>query len=179
MKQSKHKLLFGIAKPVMLKVMRPAIQKALEQVIRQKVHELDTLAYQIKQEADKAAQEARANPDPENVQNIYQRYVTAAQKQIMQGKQKTQEVAADKKVNMAMTQHDSIFPQIELPGGISSKATNFKELASKGDKWESPIFKLGSASPSTDIPSAGKITRKEHSVTEGGVRGPQNVGNTG
>merc|ERR1711964_384376 len=38
---------------------------------------------------------------------------------------------------------------------------------------------LGSASASTDVPKAPNVTRKEHSATSGGVRGPQNVGNTG
>merc|ERR1711964_152139 len=93
--------------------------------------------------------------------------------------QKAEAVATDKKVNVAMTQHDSIFPNIKLPGGISSKATEYKELGQKGDTWHSPIFKLGSASASTDVPKAPNVTRKEHSVPSGGVRGPQNVGNTG
>jgi len=79
---------------------------------------------------------------------------------------------------MAITKQDSIFPNIHLPGGISSKATEYKELATKGNTWESPIFKLGSASTSNDIAAAPKVTRKEHEVTEGGIRGPQNVGNT-
>lgn len=120
--------------------------------------------------------------DPEQAQNIYSRYVQAAQKQIMQGKQKAQEAkekAADTNVNMAMTQHDSIFPDIKLPGGISSKATEYKELARKGDKWQSPIFKLGSSPTSTNIPSAPKVVRKEHSVTQGGVRGSQGLGERG
>merc|ERR1711964_520622 len=107
------------------------------------------MAYKVKVEADRAIEEAKE--DPENAPNIYQRYVNALQKQILQGKQKAEAVAADKKVNVAMTQHDSIFPNI----------------------------KLRSASASTDVPKAPNVTRKEHSVTSGGVRGPQNVGNTG
>ncbi|KAH7419465.1 hypothetical protein BKA64DRAFT_650890 [Cadophora sp. MPI-SDFR-AT-0126] len=176
LKQSKHKVLFAIGKPMMLKVMRPALQKALEKVIKDKFNEFDALAYKVKLEADRAVQEAKENP--ESAPNIYQRYVNALQKQILQGKQKAEAVVADKKVNVAMTQHDSIFPNIKLPGGISSKATEYKELGQKGDTWHSPIFKLGSASASTDIPQAPSVTRKEHSVTTGGVRGPQNVGNT-
>lgn len=77
-----------------------------------------------------------------------------------------------------MTQHDSIFPNVKLPGGISSKATEWKEMGLKGDTWESPVFKLGAASTSTDIPKAPAVTRKDHSVTEGGVRGPQNLETT-
>jgi hypothetical protein len=175
LKQSKHKLLFTLFKPLMLKVMRPALQKALEKVIKEKVHELDSFCYQIKQEADRAAQEGK--DDPENAPNIYSRYVSAAQKRVMQGKQKAQAATQDKKVNMAMTKHDSIFPNIHLLGGISSKATEYKELAKKGDKWESPVFKLGSASTSSDIPKASEVTRKDHQVNGGGVRGPQNIGN--
>jgi hypothetical protein len=79
---------------------------------------------------------------------------------------------------MAITKQDSIFPDIHLAGGISTKATEYKELAMKGDNWESPIFKLGSAPTSTDIASAPTVTRKDHPVTDGGVRGPQNIGNT-
>jgi hypothetical protein len=117
--------------------------------------------------------------DPENAPNVYSRYVTAAQKKLFQGKKKAEGVAAQTKVNVAMTQQDSIFPQIKLPGGISSKATEYRELAASGDKWESPIFKLGSASPTSGLAAAPQITRKDHEVTQGGVRGPQNIGNTG
>lgn len=77
-----------------------------------------------------------------------------------------------------MTKNDSIFPNIHLPGGISSKATEYKDLALKGDSWESPIFKLGSADVSNDVPAAKEVRRKQHSATSGGVRGPQNIGNT-
>jgi hypothetical protein len=160
----------------MLKVMRPALQKVIEKVIKDKVTELDAMAYSVKVEADRALEEAKQNP--ENAQNIYSRYATAAQNKLFKGKQKAQAAAADKKVNVAITQHDSIFPAIKLPGGISSKATEYKELAAKGEKWESPIFSIGSASKSSNIPTAGEVTRKDHSVTGGGVRGPQNIGNT-
>jgi hypothetical protein len=96
----------------------------------------------------------------------------------MQGKKKTETELSDKRVNVAMTKHDSIFPNIHLPGGISSKATEYKELAMRGEKWESPIFKLGSASTTTDIAHAPQVTRKDHPVTQGGVRDRQNAGGT-
>lgn len=175
-KQSKHKLLFSLFKPIMIKVMRPALQKVLEKLIKDKFTELDAYAYDIKKEADRAIEQAKN--DPEEAQNIYSRYASAFQKKITENKKKAEEVAADKKANVAVTQHDSIFPQIKLPGGISSKATEYKELAAKGNKWESPIFSIGSASKSSNIPSPSKITRKSHNVTQGGVRGPQNIGNT-
>jgi hypothetical protein len=175
-KQSKHKLLFTLAKSIMIKTMRPAIQKALEKVIKDKAHELDSLAYEVKIEADRAQEQIKQNP--EQVQNIYQRYVNAAQKKVLQGKKKTEEIAATTKVNMAITKQDSLFPDIHLPGGISSKATEYKELANKGNDWQSSVFKLGTASPTKNLPAAPNVTRKHHTVTQGGVRGPQNVGNT-
>jgi len=176
LQKSKHKILFAIAKPTMLKVIRPALQKVLEKQIKDQVHELDSLLYQVKLEADRAAEEVKNNP--EQAENIYSRYVSAFQKKFLQGKKKAEEINAKTKVNMAMTKQDSIFPNIHLPGGISSKATEYKETATKGDSWESPIFTLGSASKSSNIASAPKVTSKPHNVTEGGVRGPQNVGNT-
>ncbi|KAK4231477.1 hypothetical protein QBC38DRAFT_223649 [Podospora fimiseda] len=158
--KSNHKLLFSLFKPIMLKVIRPGLQKALEKAIKDQAKKLDTILFQIKQEADRALDEAREDVD--NVPNIYNRYVTAAQKKILQGKQQAQAVAADKKVNYAITKEDSIFPNIHLPGGISSKATEYKELARKGDKWESPVFSIGNASKSHDIPVAPKVVRKPH-----------------
>lgn len=113
---------------------------------------------------------------PEDAPNIYQRYVNAAQKQLMQGKKKTEQIVGDKKVNIAMTKHDSIFPSVHLPGGISTKATEYKELGMSGEKWESPVFKLGSASTSTDIAHAPRVSRKQHTVTQGGIRESPDVG---
>merc|ERR1711964_876849 len=69
LKQSKHKVLFAIGKPMMLKVMRPALQKALEKVIKDKFNEFDAMAYKVKVEADRAIEEAKE--DPENAPNIY------------------------------------------------------------------------------------------------------------
>lgn len=176
LKQSNHKLLFKLFKPLLLKVMKPVIVKVVEQVVKQRVQQLDGMLYKVKQEVDRAEADARNNPDPENVQNIYQRYASAAQKQFMQGKKKKDEVASDKQVNMAVTQHDSIFKNISLPGGISTKATEYQDLARKGDKWESPIFSIGSARETSNLPRIEKITRKPHHVNTEGVRGPQNVG---
>jgi len=140
------------------------------------IHQLDELLYGIHQEAKKAEAQAKNNPDPDNIKNIYQRYATSAQQKLSRGKQKKDEVAADKKVNMAVTQHDSIFKNISLPGGISTKATEYKELAAKGDKWESPIFSIGSSKETSNLPKMAAITRKPHHVNQEGVRGPNNLG---
>jgi hypothetical protein len=79
---------------------------------------------------------------------------------------KAEAVVSRTKVQTVMTLHDSIFPDIKLPGGISSKATEYAELAAKGEKWESPIFSIGDASESKHIPSAGDVTRKPHTTAE-------------
>lgn len=165
LKKSNHKLLFNMFKPLLLKVMRPVIQRVLEKQIKDSVNQLDGILYDVKVEADKAEAEAKRNPDPQNLQNMYQRYASSAQKRVMQGKQKKEQLkekTKDTQVNMAVTQHDSIFKNISLPGGISSKATEYKELAAKGDKWESPIFSIGSAKETSSLPQVPKVTRKPH-----------------
>ncbi|KAH7041424.1 uncharacterized protein B0I36DRAFT_261193 [Microdochium trichocladiopsis] len=174
--KSKHKLLFGLFKPLALKTLRPVIQKVAEKQIKDQFNQFDALLYAIKQEADRAKEEVRENP--EEAPNVYNRYISAAQKRIMQGKKKAEEVAADKKVNMAVTREDSIFPNIKLPGGISTKATEYKELARKGEKWESPVFSIGSAPKSNDIPSAPSVVRKPH-VTASPSNPTTSLNNTG
>lgn len=57
LKQSKHKLMFGLFKPIMLKVIRPALQKAMEKQIKDQFNQWDQLAYRIKLEADRAQKE--------------------------------------------------------------------------------------------------------------------------
>ncbi|KAK5142873.1 hypothetical protein LTR04_002079, partial [Oleoguttula sp. CCFEE 6159] len=175
LKQSNHKLLFNLFKPILFGVLKPVITKVVEKVVKDNIHQLDGMAYEVQKEVKRAEADAKNNPDPENIQNIYQRYVSAAQKKLMQGKKKTEDVAADKKVNMAITQQDSIFKNIALPGGISTKATEYKELARKGDKWESPVFSIGSARETTNLPKIPAVQRKPHRVNKEGVRGPQNV----
>lgn len=64
-----------------------------------------------------------------------------------------------------------MFKNINLPGGVSTKATEYKELARKGDRWESPIFGIGSARESSDLPQARKVTRKPHETAAGRIRG--------
>lgn len=178
--KSNHKLLFGLFKPIMLKALRPPMQKAVEKAIQDKCNELDQLFYQVKQEADRALEAAKENP--ENAPNIYERYYNAFQKRVMQGKEKAQAAVQDKKVNVAMTKEDSIFPNINLPGGISSKATEYRELARKGEKWESPVFSIGSASKSSSLPNAPKIENKPRpikDVTNGHTNGHTNGSTNG
>ena len=173
LKQSKHKTLFNIFRPLMFAVLRPAVGKVLEKLIKDQVHNADAKAYAIHKEAERAGK-AAAN-DPANAPNIYSRYVNAAQTTMTKKQAKAQEVASDKKANVAMTQMDSMFPQIKLPGGISTKATEYKELAAKGEKWESPVFGIGSAAETSSLPRIAQVSRKSRNAASGGVRGPQNV----
>ncbi|KAL9086508.1 MAG: hypothetical protein Q9165_007124 [Trypethelium subeluteriae] len=167
LKQSSRRFLFAIAKPLLLRVMRPALQKVIEAQIKEQVRRLDSLTYDIRQEANRAAEEARRNPDPENVQNIYQRYLNAAQKQFLEGRDQAAAKTENKKVNVAMTQQDSIFKDVNLPGGISTKATEYKDLAAKGEKWESPVFSIGSSKETTNLPKVSAVQRKRHAAAGG------------
>ena len=173
LKQSKHKTLFNLVRPLLFAIIRPAVGKVLEKLIKDQVHELDSKAYGIYLEAERAGKAARE--DPENAPNIYNRYVNAAKTKFTEKKQKAEEVSADKKANVAVTQHDSIFPDVKLPGGISSKATEYKTLAAKGDKWETPDYGIGAESVSSGLPKLQPVSRKPHNTASGSVRGPQNV----
>ena len=169
LKQSNHKLLFALAKPLLLKVMKPVIQKVAEKQIRDNVTELDAFLFRIKQEADRAEEEAKNSPAEDAVPNFYNRIFNAYQKEAQKAKDKKEKAKAkveDKQVNVAMTQQDSMFKNISLPGGISTKATEYKQLADKGDKWESPVFSIGSAKETSNLPAPTKPSRKPHTTTE-------------
>jgi len=168
-KQSNHKLLFKIAKPLLLKVMRPAIQKVIEKQIKNNFEKLDGFAYKIHQDAMRA-QEA-AKKDPENAGNVFQTYFNSYQAMMTQKKEKAKEKASNTNINVAITKEDSMFKNISLPGGISTKATEYKQLAAKGDRWESPIFSIGSAKASSDIPKLRQVTRKPHGTSRARVQG--------
>lgn len=181
LKKSNHKMLFGIVKPLLIKVIRPALQKVLEQQIKDTFSQADSFLYAIHSEAERAKTELKKNPDPENVQNLYQRYLSAAQKQVVElnkKKEKVKEATADKKVNVAVTQHDSLFKDIVLTGGISSKATEFKDLARQGEKWESPVFSIGSAKETSNLPKVSTVNRKPHRTSVGTTGATGNAGLT-
>lgn len=165
LKQSKHKLLFTLFRPLLLRLLRPALEKVVEKQIRDNLNQLNALAFSIQQEATKAEADFLNDPDPENTRNIYQRYMAAMNNQIMQGRFKAEEIVANRKLNVAVTQHDSMFKDISLPGGISTKATEFKELAARGEKWESSVFSIGSAGETRELPKVPKVSRKRHAST--------------
>ena len=173
-KQSNHKLLFAIAKPLLLKVMKPVITKIIEKQVKNAFEQGDQYAYSVHREAQRAIEQAKT--DPENAPNMYQQYSTALQNKITANKKKAEEKSKDMKVNVAMTQNDSMFKNISLPGGISTKATEYKNLAAKGDRWESPVFGIGSAKESTDIPKLGQVSRKSPHNRNVSVRGGNHPG---
>jgi hypothetical protein len=174
LKKSKHKVLFSTFKPMLFRVVRPALEKVVEAQIREAFNKGDAWANEISIEARKAADAARE--DPENAPSMLSRYADAIRAR-GQAKAKEAEAVAkrDTKVQTVMTLHDSIFPEIQLPGGVSTKATEYADLAAKGERWESPIFSIGSASESSNVPSAGQVTRKPHTTADdvagGGVAG--------
>jgi len=172
LKKSNHKLLFKLFKPLLMKVMTPVIQKVVEKQVRDNIHQLDAILYQIHQTAERAQNEAKN--DPENAPNVFARYTNGARDYITSTKdkkaQQAKEKAADKQFNMAVNSRDSLFPQIKLPGGISTKATEYKELSEKGDKWESPIFTIGSARESSNLPKLSPVTRKRAHIPGPQVR---------
>jgi len=164
LKQSKHKILFSLFKPLLLSILRPVLQKALEVQIRKVFADLDTKFYEVRKEVEQMQEDLRQNPDPDLAKTIFQQYYEAAQKTVLVKKEKAEEKTADKQAKVVMTKEDSMFKDISLPGGISTMATEYKELARQGDKWESPVFALGSASESGNLPKPVEVTRKPHNT---------------
>ncbi|RMZ89392.1 hypothetical protein DV736_g3375, partial [Chaetothyriales sp. CBS 134916] len=167
-KKSKHKLLFTIAKSILINVLRPLIQKVLEKEIKSNFEKADATAWSIHQDAQRSIEAAKQ--DPENAQNIFSHYQQAWQKRLTDTKEtKKQQKPSETVVNVSFTQQDSIFKDIRLPGGISTKATEYKDLAAKGDRWESPVFSIGDAKESTDIPKHIAVIRRPHGTAAGAV----------
>lgn len=165
LQKSKHKLLFKTFKPLLFRVIRPILQKVLEQKIREAFINGDSFFNEVHTDAKRAQESAQKN-DPEDETSIYSRHLDIFRAKMSERKKKSQEETAkrDSKVEATTNLRDSQFPEVKLPGGISTKATEYVELAEKGERWESPIFSLGSASESTDIPKLAAITRKDHRV---------------
>ncbi|KAL7271311.1 hypothetical protein RUND412_005943 [Rhizina undulata] len=160
LKKSQHKLLFGIFKPLLLQVMKPALSRLLEQQIKTTFRQLDALAHRIYLEEKKIEENLKENPDTEQAKNFYYRYYQAAQKELVRRREEAVSKSKEKKVNLAITKEDSIFRNIVLPGGISTRATELSEQARAGDRWENELFNLGSKQPTTRISNPPPVTRK-------------------
>ncbi|KAI9376017.1 hypothetical protein BJX61DRAFT_26997 [Aspergillus egyptiacus] len=169
LKKSKHKVLFSIFKPLLFRTVRPAIQKVLEQKIRESFERADSFAFEVHNEAQRVKGQVRENP--QEAPNVYNRYMNVLRGKMEEKRRQAQQVAQrDTKVQTTTTLKGSLFPDIKLPGGITTKATEYDELARKGERWESPIFTMGSASESTDIPKPDDISRKPHTTAESKLR---------
>ncbi|KAI2727462.1 hypothetical protein CBS147354_3664 [Penicillium roqueforti] len=179
LKKSSHKLLFYTFKPMLFRVVRPALQKVVEAQIREAFKKGDLFAKDVHTEATRAQEAARE--DPENAPSIFSRYADAIRARMQAKAQQAKSAAQrDTQVQTVMTLHDSLFPGIELPGAVSTKATEYADLAAKGARWESPIFSIGSAAESRGIPSGGPITRKTArpaSSSGGNAAATSNAGN--
>ncbi|KAL3476368.1 hypothetical protein BJX99DRAFT_142095 [Aspergillus californicus] len=174
LKKSSHKVLFSVFKPLLFRTVRPVIQKVLEKQVRDAFTKGDAFAYDVHQEAKRVKSHVQENP--EDAPNVYNRYLNALRGKMEQGRQQAQKAAQrDTKVQTTTTLKGSLFPDIKLPGGITTKATEYDEIARKGERWESPIFSIGSASESTDIPKLDNITRKPHSTAESQLRDRQHT----
>ncbi|TQV94629.1 hypothetical protein V2A60_005654 [Cordyceps javanica] len=173
LKKSKFKGLFAIFKPVLLRALRPALQKAVEKAIKDKCNEFDRTLYELKKEAERAGE----TPGEDGKKtNFFKRFYDAGQQRALKNKQEQEKLKKNKsddnkKINITMTDDESIFPDLKLPGGVSSKATEYKQLALKGEKWESPVFSIGKASKSTDIPAAPQIVNKTRGAGNGAAHG--------
>ncbi|KAM3557988.1 hypothetical protein ARSEF4850_004815 [Beauveria asiatica] len=173
LKKSKFKGLFAIFKPVLLRALRPALQKAVEKAIKDQCNEYDRTLYELKKEADRAGE----HPGEDGKKtNFFKRFYDAGQQRALKNKQEQEELKKNKsddnkKINITMTDDESIFPGLKLPGGVSSKATEYKQLALKGEKWESPVFSIGNAGKSRDIPAAPQIVNKTRGAATGAGAG--------
>lgn len=170
LKQSRHKLLFSILKPLLLQIMRPVIQKIAAKQVQDYFATMDAFSWRVYQEQEKAKKEIVNNP--ENAPNVFSRYVTAFQTEILKKKQQAQKVVADKEMKVAVTKEDSLdrFKNIALPGGISTKATEYKDMARTGDRWQSDIFSIGSSPESRNLPRPQGITRKSPHARRASVK---------
>jgi len=169
LKQSKHKVLFSILSPLLVKVMKPVITRVVAKQIQDYLVEVDAFAWRVYQEQEKA--KCELDTDPESSPNIYRRYVQSIRNELLRKKQ-AKGVVADKKVKLVMTQADSLekFKNISLPGGISTKATEYKEMARRGERWHSDVFSIGSASETQGVSSPKPITRQSPHAHQAQVR---------
>lgn len=166
LKKSKHKFIFAMIKPLLFRVVRPAVEKVLQTQIRESFKKADGFAYEVHTEAHRQKDAART--DEEKQKSIYAYYADVTRKKMAERKEKAEKAPKrDTKTQVAVTEDDSIFKDIKLPGGISHKATEFKKLGEKGDRWTSPVFSIGSSSETTTVPKLGRIVRKPHTTSGG------------
>jgi hypothetical protein len=160
LKQSSHKTLFSVIKPLLLRIMKPVIIKVLEKQIRNTFYELDAFCYRVYQEEQNIERQLKTNPGPENTKSIYYRYYQALQKERFSRRKAAEAKTQEKHAKIAITAEDSMFKEVKLPGGVSIKAMEYKKMASTGDRWLSDVFSIGRSSTTTGLPQPVTVARK-------------------
>ena len=165
--KSSYKLLFALVKPLLLRSLRPILKKVLEKAIRDNFDDWDATLYSIKQDADRSATVNKSVDADAAVPNSYSRFFDAAKKRYEENKEKKKKEAEakkaqpdDKKVNIAYTKDDSILPSVVLPGGFTTRASEYKALGQQGETWKSPVFTIGKAGTSRNLAKAPLIEKK-------------------
>lgn len=174
------------------------IKKVLETKIKEAVSDFDGFCYQIHQDVNRAKADAKRNP--ENAENVFKQYFNAYQQRMTRTKEKNAKKKEDAKAtaqqkqvqtNIAFLRDDRISKNWNSGKGVpideqeknansgsgkfTAKAGDYNKLAHDGQKWESPVFSIGSARESTNLPKVSQVTRKPHETTPATVRGGDNV----
>ncbi|KAK9324908.1 hypothetical protein V1517DRAFT_336424 [Lipomyces orientalis] len=167
LKKSNHKLLFNIFRPLLIAVVKPALNVVLQKQIREIFNQLDETAYKIHQDKKRIAADINSNPDIEKKPSTIEMYLHATRSELLRQKEKklrekqVKGTKSEAKFNVAMTQDDTILKDIVLPSGFTStKATIYKKMAAEGDRWMSKVFNIGSAAPSKNISAPPDISRR-------------------
>jgi hypothetical protein len=79
-------------KPLLLKVMKPVVTKAIEKQIRQNFEKWDAFAWDIHQDAQRAAKQVPSDAD--NADNIFSQYLHAYKRKLTAQKNKAEEKAS-------------------------------------------------------------------------------------
>ncbi|ORY77290.1 hypothetical protein BCR37DRAFT_351059 [Protomyces lactucae-debilis] len=158
LQKSKHKLLFSIFRPLLMSTMRPAIAKAAEKQIASAIRDADAEIYDMYKEAQRLKEKAKRD-DPEAAANEAKYYVESLKKRFNRSAEEKKKRASKTKVNVATTA-DGIQLQKKLPGLTSNLATEMKEKAREGDAWHCPIFSVGSAKETSNLPKPREVKRR-------------------
>jgi hypothetical protein len=138
LKQSKFKTLFSLFRPLLMAVVKPAIQKAAEIQIRRTFDKVDEQMWLVQKEYTKA-KEAAKNQPPEEAQNMIKMYINAIEKRITELRDKADEKKPDAKVfpSEAITNHSlmSLPTRRNRSSPTSISQVVFRAKLPNTDKW--------------------------------------------
>jgi len=166
-RKSNHKFLIAIMKPILLRLLKPIVTRIAANEAKKAIAELDEIVSEIRTEAKRAKEvEKKLAPEDRGKQATYSRYAELVKNRYQTNKEAKAKVnetkTGDSKFQFVMTQDQTMFPNITLPAGISSKTMQYRSMADQGTEWQSPVFKIGNARPTAagKIPTPPKIVRK-------------------